>query len=166
MGAVQDTSQPASPDVEPAVMNMRLEVVVIPVSDVDRAKAFYLTMGFRLDADLKVGDDYRIVQFTPPGSACSITFGEGLTSGIPGSVDNLVLVVADVEAARNELTGRGIDVSDVFHDETGVFHHAGTTARRDGPDPQGRSYASFASFNDPDGNAWFLQQITTRLPGR
>ncbi|MDX6421764.1 MAG: hypothetical protein QOG28_6384 [Trebonia sp.] len=147
-------------------MDMRLEVVVLPVSDVDRAKDFYLRLGWRLDADFVDGDDFRVVQLTPPGSPCSIIFGTGITTAAPGSADGLYVVVADIEAARAELIGHGAQVSDVFHDAGGVFHHAGTTSRVPGPDPQRRSYASFASFRDPDGNGWMLQEISTRLPGR
>jgi catechol 2,3-dioxygenase-like lactoylglutathione lyase family enzyme len=145
---------------------MRLEVVVVPVSDVDRAKEFYVRLGWRLDADFVDGDDFRVVQLTPPGSPCSIIFGTGITTAAPGSADGLYLVIDDIEAARAELVGHGAQVSDVFHDAGGVFHHAGTTARVPGPDPERRSYASFASFSDPDGNGWMLQEVTTRLPGR
>lgn len=147
-------------------MEMRLEVVVVPVSDVDRAKEFYVRLGWRLDADFVDGDDFRVVQLTPPGSPCSIIFGTGITTAAPGSADGLYLVIDDIEAARAELVGHGAQVSDVFHDAGGVFHHAGTTARVPGPDPERRSYASFASFSDPDGNGWMLQEVTTRLPGR
>lgn len=147
-------------------MDMRLEVVVLPVSDVDRAKEFYVGLGWRLDADFVDGDDFRVVQLTPPGSPCSIIFGTGITTAAPGSADGLYLVVDDIEAARAELVGHGAQVSDVFHDAGGVFHHAGTTARVPGPDPERRSYASFASLRDPDGNGWMLQELTTRLPGR
>jgi catechol 2,3-dioxygenase-like lactoylglutathione lyase family enzyme len=147
-------------------MDMRLEVVVLPVSDVDRAKDFYLRLGWRLDADFVDGDDFRVVQLTPPGSPCSIIFGTGITTAAPGSADGLYVVVDDIEAARAELIGHGAQVSDVFHDAGGVFHHAGTTSRVPGRDPERRSYASFASFRDPDGNGWMLQEITTRLPGR
>jgi catechol 2,3-dioxygenase-like lactoylglutathione lyase family enzyme len=147
-------------------VDMRLEVVVLPVSDVDRAKDFYLRLGWRLDADFVDGDDFRVVQLTPPGSPCSIIFGTGITTAAPGSADGLYVVVNDIEAARAELIGHGAQVSDVFHDAGGVFHHAGTTSRVPGRDPERRSYASFASFRDPDGNGWMLQEITTRLPGR
>jgi catechol 2,3-dioxygenase-like lactoylglutathione lyase family enzyme len=143
-----------------------LEVVVLPVSDVDRAKQFYEMLGWRLDAEFAAGDGFRVVQLTPPGSPASIIFGTGVTDAAPGSVDSLVLAVDDVIAARAELATRGVDVSEVFHDEGGVFHHAGTTARVSGPDPEGRTYASWATFSDPDGNTWFLQEITSRLPGR
>jgi catechol 2,3-dioxygenase-like lactoylglutathione lyase family enzyme len=147
-------------------MQMQLEVVVVPVSDIDRALRFYRGLGWRLDADFASGDIFRVVQLTPPGSACSIIIGKGVTSSDPGSADSLILVVDDIEAARDELTRRGIEVSDVFHDVSGVFHHAGTEGRVPGADPQGRSYSSFASFSDPDGNSWLLQEIKTRLPGR
>ncbi|HTH87943.1 VOC family protein [Mycobacterium sp.] len=145
---------------------MRLEVVVLPVSDVDRAKEFYERLGWRLDADVVNGDDFRVIQLTPPGSPCSIIFGTGITTAAPGSADGLYLVVDDIEAARAELSEHGVQVSEVFHDAGGVFHHAGTTARLPGPDPDRTSYASFASFSDPDGNGWMLQEVTTRLPGR
>jgi catechol 2,3-dioxygenase-like lactoylglutathione lyase family enzyme len=146
-------------------MDMKLEVVVIPVSDVDRAKDFYTGLGWRIDADFVAGD-FRVVQLTPPGSQCSVIFGSGVTTAAPGSTQGLQLVVTDVEAARSELASHGVDVSEVFHDAGGVFHHAGTQERVSGRDPDGRSYASFVSFNDPDGNTWFVQEITTRLPGR
>ena len=147
-------------------MDMKLEVVLVPVSDVDRAKGFYESLGWRLDADFPISDDFRIVQLTPPGSACSIIFGSGLTTAAPGSLQGLQLVVADIAAARAELAGKGVDVSEVFHDATGVFHHAGTEGRAAGPAPENASYGSFASFSDPDGNGWLLQEVTQRLPGR
>lgn len=147
-------------------MDMKLEVVVVPVSDVDKAKQFYIALGWRQDADFVAGDQFRVVQLTPPGSHCSIIFGTGITSATPGSAQGLHLVVSDIEAARAEVVGQGAEVSEVFHDAGGVFHHAGTDGRVPGPDPDRRSYASFASFNDPDGNGWVLQEITTRLPGR
>jgi catechol 2,3-dioxygenase-like lactoylglutathione lyase family enzyme len=145
---------------------MKLEVVVVPVSDVDRAKRFYQSLGWRLDADFAGEADFRVVQFTPPGSLCSLIFGAGLTSAVPGSADGLQLVVTDIEAARAEVAACGVDVSDVFHDAGGVFHHAGTAGRTPGPAPDHRSYGSFASFSDPDGNTWFIQEVTTRRPGR
>ena len=144
----------------------RLEVVVVPVSDVDRAKEFYRSLGWRLDADLTKDDDYRVVQFTPPGSTCSIIFGKGLTAASPGSFEGLQLTVYDIDKARADLLGRGVDVSESFHDVTGVFHHAGTNGRVDGPAPEHADYGSFAAFSDPDGNGWLLQEIKTRLPGR
>ena len=145
---------------------MKLEVVVLPVSDVDRAKNFYTALGWREDAEFAAGPDFRVVQLTPPGSACSVILGTGVSSAAPGSADGPHLVVDDIEAARAELAGRGVEVSEVFHDAGGVFHHAGTTARVSGPDEQRTSYGSFASFSDPDGNGWILQEVTTRLPGR
>jgi catechol 2,3-dioxygenase-like lactoylglutathione lyase family enzyme len=145
---------------------MTLEVVTVPVSDVDRAKNFYKTLGWRLDADLAVEEDFRVVQLTPPGSPASIIFGTGITSAAPGSVQGLVLVVSDIEAGRAELVERGVAANEVFHDATGVFHHAGTKQQVPGPDPARQSYGSFVSFADPDGNGWLLQEITKRLPGR
>ena len=145
---------------------MALEVVVIPVSDVDRAKRFYGGLGWRLDADVVTGDEFRVVQFTPPGSPCSIIFGTGVTSATPGSAHGLHLIVSDIGAARAELVERGVDVSEPFHDVGGVFHHAGMDGRLGGPHPARRSYASFASFSDPDGNGWVFQEVTARLPGR
>ncbi|MGW3729894.1 VOC family protein [Streptomyces sp. NPDC000851] len=147
-------------------METKLEVVVIPVADVDRAKAFYKALGWREDADFPAGDDFRVVQMTPPGSPCSVIFGTGVSDAAPGSAQGLHLVVSDVEAARAELVERGAEVGEVFHDAGGVFHRAGTDNRVPGPDPERRSYASFASFSDPDGNGWILQEITERLPGR
>ncbi|GLX97813.1 hypothetical protein Hesp01_57630 [Herbidospora sp. NBRC 101105] len=147
-------------------MDMKLEVIVLPVADVDRAKNFYTALGWREDADLATGDDFRVVQFTPPGSPCSIIFGTGVTSAPPGSARGLHLVVDDIEAARSELADRGANPSEVFHDEGGVFHHGGGKARLPGPAPDRASYGSFLSFDDPDGNGWYLQEITTRLPGR
>jgi catechol 2,3-dioxygenase-like lactoylglutathione lyase family enzyme len=145
---------------------MRLEVVVVPVSDVDRAKAFYESLGWRLDADFTGAEGFRVVQVTPPGSACSVIFGDEVTGAAPGTAEGLQLVVNDIDAARADLVQRGVDVSDVFHDAGGVFHHAGNTARAAGPAPEHKSYGSFVSFSDPDGNAWFIQEVTTRLPGR
>jgi len=147
-------------------MDMKLEVVVVPVSDVDRAKGFYESLGWRQDADFSGENGFRVVQLTPPGSACSVIFGSGVTSAAAGSADGLQLVVDDVEAARAELVGLGVEVSEVFHDSGGVFHHAGSQARAPGPAPEHKSYGSFVSFSDPDGNAWFVQEVTTRLPGR
>jgi catechol 2,3-dioxygenase-like lactoylglutathione lyase family enzyme len=147
-------------------VDMRLEVVVVPVSDVDRAKAFYESLGWRLDADVPGDGGFRVVQLTPPGSACSIIFGAEVTAATPGSAEGLHLVVSDIEAAWAELSERGVEVSEIFHDAGGVFHHAGTAARASGPAPDRQSYGSFVSFSDPDGNGWFVQEITTRLPGR
>ncbi len=150
----------------PPAYHLKLEVIVIPVSDVDRAKRFYEGLGWRLDADFATGDGFRVIQFTPPGSPCSVIFGRGVTSAVPGSVQGLHLVVTDIEAACADLARRGAEVSAPFHDAGGVFHRAGTDGRVDGPDPERRSYASFASFSDPDGNGWVLQEVTERLPGR
>lgn len=149
----------------------KFEVVVIPVSDVDRAKDFYGRLGWRLDADFASGDDFRVIQFTPPGSGCSVIFGKNVTAAAPGSAQGLYLIVSDIQAARDELLGRGIAVSDVFHGGASVF--TGTDEpylfgrlRVSGPDPEHRSYRSFASFHDPDGNGWLFQEVTSRLPGR
>jgi catechol 2,3-dioxygenase-like lactoylglutathione lyase family enzyme len=158
------TKTDAALGVEP--IDMKLEVVVLGVSDVDRAKTFYEKLGWRLDADFTTGDDFRVVQLTPHNSETSIIFGKGITSAKPGSVDGLILAVDDIDTARADLIARGVVISEVFHDAGGVFHHAGKNARVSGRDPQGRSYASFASFEDPDGNGWLLQEIRTRLPGR
>ena len=160
-------------DAVPSVgtVDMRLEVVVIPVSDVDRAKSFYSNLGWRLDADFAASDDWRVVQFTPPGSECSVIFGKNVTAAIPGSAQGLYLIVTDIKAARDELLRRGVEISEVFHDAGDV--HAGADEpylfgrlRISGADPEHRSYRSFASFNDPDGNGWLLQEVTARLPGR
>ena len=147
-------------------MNLKLEVIVIPVSNVDRAKAFYEKLGFRLDIDYAPNEEFRVLQFTPPGSEASIIFGKGITAAMSGSPDSLVLAVSDVDAVRDDLIGRGVSVSEVFHYGGGPFNNAGENPRVAGRDPQGRSYYSFASFTDPDGNGWLLQEITTRLPGR
>ena len=150
-----------------ARVDMKLEAVVIPVSDVDRAKEFYGKLGWRLDADFPFENGFRVVQFTPPGSGCSIQFGTNTTSAAPGSARGLYLIVSDIEAARDELVARGVEVSEVFHEGTpgARFHHA-TNGRVSGPAPDRGSYSSFASFSDPDGNGWLLQEVTTRLPGR
>jgi catechol 2,3-dioxygenase-like lactoylglutathione lyase family enzyme len=161
----------ATSEASVARVNMKFEVVVIPVSDVDRAKEFYGRLGWRLDADYASGDDFRVIQFTPPGSGCSIIFGKNVTAAAPGSAQGLYLIVSGIEAARDELLGRGVKISEVFHDAAGVY--TGTDQpylfgrlRVRGRDPEHRSYSSFASFSDPDGNGWLLQEITTRLPGR
>jgi catechol 2,3-dioxygenase-like lactoylglutathione lyase family enzyme len=145
---------------------MKLEVIVLPVADVDRSKDFYKTLGWRLDADFVVSEDFRVVQFTPPGSEASIIFGQGTSAGVPGSVQGLYLIVHDIEAARAELVDRGVEVNEVFHAINGIFPQAGTEGRVPGPDPERRDYASYASFNDPDGNGWVLQEIRVRKPGR
>jgi catechol 2,3-dioxygenase-like lactoylglutathione lyase family enzyme len=160
----------ASVDPKVAAIDMKFEIVVIPVSDVDRAKEFYSKLGWRLDADYAHDDDFRVIQFTPPGSGCSVIFGKNVTAAAPGSSQGLYLILSDIEAARADLLRRGIEVSEVFHSE-GVY--AGTDeaylfgrVRVSGPDPEHRSYRSFASFRDPDGNGWLFQELTTRLPGR
>jgi catechol 2,3-dioxygenase-like lactoylglutathione lyase family enzyme len=142
---------------EAGTIDMKLEVVTLPVSDVDRAKRFYQSLGWRMDADIAVGDAFRVVQLTPTQSACSVAFGKGVTTGEPGSVQRLILAVDDIDAARADFVSRGIEVS-------GLFHLAGGPVP--GPDPEGRSYQTYASFSDPDGNGWLLQEIKTRLPGR
>jgi catechol 2,3-dioxygenase-like lactoylglutathione lyase family enzyme len=151
-------------------VDMKLEVIVIPVSDVDRAKQFYSNLGWRFDAEFVSGDDYRIMQFTPPGSGASVIFGKNITAAAPGSAQGLYLVVSDIEAARADLLGRGIKVSEVFHGDgvsTGADEPYLFGRRRvGGPDPEHRTYRSFASFSDPDGNGWLLQEVTARLPGR
>ncbi len=147
---------------------MKLEVVVLPVADVERAKDYYVRLGWRLDADSTVGDNFRIVQLTPPGSECSIQFGTNMTSAAPGSARGLYLITSDIEDARDELAAGGVEVSEVFHEGTlgARFRPAGTDGRVSGPAPEHGSYGSFASFSDPDGNGWLLQEVTTRLPGR
>jgi len=151
-GTSQSTEEP-----DIGTTDMKLEVVTLPVSDVDRSKSFYQQLGWRLDADIAVGDAFRVVQLTPPRSACSIAFGKGVTTGAPGSVQRLLLAVEDIDTAREELIKRGVDVSEVFHLAGG---------RVPGPDPEGRSYQTYCAFSDPDGNGWLLQEIRTRLPGR
>ncbi|HSF14095.1 MAG TPA: VOC family protein [Vicinamibacteria bacterium] len=149
-------------------VDMKLEAVVIPVSDVDRAKRFYGSVGWRLDADFAFDNGFRVIQVTPPGSGCSVQFGTNVTSAEPGSAEGLYLVVSDIEAAREALVARGAGVSEVFHPETpgAQFQPEGTSGRVPGPAPDHQSYGSFATFRDPDGNAWLLQEIRTRLPGR
>jgi len=153
-----------------AKVDMKFEIVVIPVSDVDRAKEFYTRLGWRLDADFDNGSNFRVVQFTPPGSGCSVIFGKNVTAAAPGSAQGLYLIVSDIEAARAELRRHSIEVSEVFHSE-GVYNGSDEPylfgrSRVSGPDPNHGSYRSFASFHDPDGNGWIFQEITTRLPGR
>ena len=148
-------------------MDMKIEVIVVPVSDVDRAKQFYKSLGWREDADFVGEDDLRLVQMTTPGSACSIHFGTGIGSGTPGSAGNLFLAVDDIEAARAELAGHGVDVGEIVHDAAGALAlRADPRTQAPGLDPGRRSYASYAPFTDPDGNRWLLQELTTRLPGR
>jgi catechol 2,3-dioxygenase-like lactoylglutathione lyase family enzyme len=161
MRTAEKRSEPAVAD----TIEMKLEVIVIPVSDVDRAKRFYGELGWRLDIDYVNGDDYRVVQFTPSGSGCSIIFGKNVTTATPGSMRGLHLVVSDIRAACGELTRRGIEVSEPFHDAGGIFHHAIPKGLVSGPNPQRKSYASYASFSDPDGNGWVFQEVTARLTG-
>jgi catechol 2,3-dioxygenase-like lactoylglutathione lyase family enzyme len=149
-----------------AAVDLKLEVVVIPVADVDRAKRFYEGLGWRLDADFTNGNDWRVVQMTPPGSPCSIMFGKGFTTAAPGSAQGTFLVVDDVDAARADLIAHGVDVSEVFHFEGHLLRAVETGGRVPGPDPNRGSYFSFASFSDPDGNGWLLQEVKTRFPGR
>jgi catechol 2,3-dioxygenase-like lactoylglutathione lyase family enzyme len=146
-------------------VDMKFEVVVIPVSDVDVAKRFYAALGWRLDIDFAASKQYRVVQFTPPGSACSIIFGIGITAAVPGSAQGLYLIVSDIEAARADLIGRGVTVSEPFYDTGGIFHHQNGEGIAGGLHPQRRSYGTYASFSDPDGNGWFFQEVTARLPG-
>ena len=160
------TDTPATQTV--GTVDLKLEAVVIPVSDVDRATAFYGSLGWRLDADFGFDNGFRVVQFTPPGSPASVQFGSNITTAAPGSARGLYLVVSDIEAARDQLAALGVEISEVFHPETpgAQFQTDGTDGRVDGPAPDQASYGSFATFHDPDGNAWLLQEVTTRLPGR
>jgi catechol 2,3-dioxygenase-like lactoylglutathione lyase family enzyme len=162
MSSIDVRSETSARSSETRPINMKLEVVVLPVSDVDQAKRFYESLGWHVDADYVGGDEFRIVQVTPAGSACSIIIGTDVTAAMPGSIDSLVLVVDDVETAREDLVSRGVDVSEVFHDAGGVFHHVGTKDRVPGADPDRRAKRSLASFSDPDGNGWILQEV----PGR
>ena len=159
---------PANDATSDPSVDLKLEAVVIPVSDVDRAKKFYADLGWRLDADFPFDNGFRVVQFTPPGSGCSVQFGTNITSAAPGSARGLYLIVSDIEAARNELVAHSVKVSEVFHPGTpgAQFQPDGTSGRVSGPAPNHASYSSFATFNDPDGNGWLLQEVTTRLPGR
>ena len=171
MSTTEVLSKDATRDASVARIDTKLELVVIPVSDIDRAKEFYSRLGWRLDADYDNGSDFRIIQFTPPGSGCSVIFGRNVTGAEPGSARGLYLIVSDIGAARNDLLRRGVKISEVFHgasdayagpDEPYLFGRI----RVNGPDPEHRSYRSFASFSDPDGNGWLFQEITSRLPGR
>ena len=157
MASTDASSSTSNQMPEAGTVDMKLEVVTLPVSDVDRAKRFYQSLGWRLDADIAVGDAFRVVQLTPTHSACSIAFGKGVTTGEPGSIKRLILAVDDIDAARADLVSRGAEVSELFHLAGGPVP---------GPDPEGRSYQTYASFSDPDGNEWQLQEIRTRLPGR
>ena len=171
MSATEVLTEDATRDASAARIDTKLEIVVIPVSDIDRAKEFYGRLGWRLDADYDNGSDYRVIQFTPPGSGCSVIFGRNVTAAAPGSTQGLYLIVSDIEAARKELLGRGVEISKAFHDAAGVYSgpdqpYLFGRVRVSGADPERRSYRTFASFSDPDGNGWLLQEITTRLPGR
>ena len=161
-------SDEATRDVVAGTVDLKFEAVVIPVADVDRAKAFYAKLGWRLDADFAFDNGFRVVQFTPPGSGCSVQFGADITSAAPGSAQGLYLIVSDIDAARDELAAGGVEVSDVFHPGApgAQFQPGGASGRVPGRSPEGASYGSFADFADPDGNRWLLQEITTRLPGR
>jgi catechol 2,3-dioxygenase-like lactoylglutathione lyase family enzyme len=162
------TTEVPSNDAQRGRIDMKLEVVVIPVSDVDRAKGFYGSLGWRLDADFAFPNGFRVVQFTPPGSGCSVQFGANVTSAAPGSAQGLYLVVSDIEAARDDLVAHGVEASEAFHAETpgAQFQPDGASGRVSGPAPGHATYSSFVTFSDPDGNRWLLQEITTRLPGR
>ena len=162
------TNAVRSYDASVARVDMKFEAVVIPVSDVDRAKEFYKRLGWRLDADFRFDNGFRVVQFTPPGSGCSVQFGANITSALPGSAQGLYLVVSDIEPARDDLVARAVEVSNVFHAGTpgAQFQPDGTPGRVSGPAPDHATYGSFATFRDPDGNGWLLQEITNRLPGR
>jgi catechol 2,3-dioxygenase-like lactoylglutathione lyase family enzyme len=158
-------------DTSLARVDMKLEIVIIPVSDADRSKEFYTKLGWRLDADFASGNDFRVMQFTPPGSGCSVIFGKNVTAAAPGSAQGLYLIVSDIEAARAELLARGVEISEAFHEPGGGYVGADEPylfgrLRVSGADPEHRSYRSFASFRDPDGNGWLFQEVTTRLPGR
>jgi catechol 2,3-dioxygenase-like lactoylglutathione lyase family enzyme len=168
MSSTQMSNEHATRVPSAGMVDTKLEVVVIPVSDVDRAKRFYGSLGWRLDADFAFDNGFRVVQFTPPGSGCSVQFGTNITSAAPGSAQGLYLIVSEIEAARDELGTRGAGISDVFHAGTpgAQFQRDGTSGRVSGPAPDHASYRTFATFSDPDGNSWLLQEIKTRLPGR
>jgi len=168
MSSTQVSNEQAPQIPTAATVDLKFEVVVIPVTDVDRAKRFYGSLGWRLDADFAFDNGFRVVQFTPRGSGCSVQFGTNITSASPGSAQGLYLIVSDIEAARHELVARGAEISEVFHAGTpgAQFQPDGTTGRISGPAPDHASYRSFATFSDPDGNSWLLQEIKTRLPGR
>lgn len=165
MSLAQKVETATTRDPQAESIDTKLEVVVIPVSDVERAKRFYESLGWRLDADFSDGEGWRLIQLTPPGSPCSIMIGQGVTPAAPGSVQGTFLIVNDIDAARGDLVRRGVDVSEVFHFD-GALRFTGTSGRAPGPHPQRGSYSSWLSFSDPDGNGWLLQEVTTRLPGR
>ena len=166
MSSTQTVSEHTTQMPIPGVVDLKLEVLPLPVSDVDRTKRFYEELGWRVDADFASGETWRLVQMTPPGSPCSVMFGKGFTSAAPGSVQGAFLVVDNVDAARTEIMGHGVEVSEVFHFDGNLLTVAGTKGRVTGPDPNRASYFSFASFSDPDGNSWLLQEVKTRFPGR
>jgi len=166
MSTVFEDAETAAGPAEAEMIDMKLEVIVLPVSDVDRAATFYRELGWRVDADIATDNGGRILQFTPPGSPCSILIGTGLTPSAPGTAQFVHLIVSDIEAARAELIGKGVDASEVFHDAAGGYNRFDPAVRASGPDPERRSYASFVTFSDPDGNGWILQEITNRFPGR
>jgi catechol 2,3-dioxygenase-like lactoylglutathione lyase family enzyme len=166
MSGIDVSSESAVGSPLAGIVDLKLEVVNLPVADVDRTKRFYQNLGWRLDGDFAVSEDLRVVHLTPPGSQCSITFGKGVTTAAPGSLQDVMLIVYDVDEAREDLIAHGVDVSEVFHYDGTPFHRAGTEGRVPGPDPEGRSYCTWAAFSDPDGNGWLLQEIKTRLPGR
>jgi len=165
MDIEQTQNASASDGLGALAFDMKLEIAVLPVANADRAKRFYASLGWRLDLDFKRGDDYRVIQFTPPGSGCSVIFGKNITLSAPGSMQGLYLIVSDIEMARKELLRRGVAVGEPFHDAGGVFHHADAAKLVRGLNPRRHSYATFAAFNDPDGNGWLLQEITARLSG-
>jgi catechol 2,3-dioxygenase-like lactoylglutathione lyase family enzyme len=166
MSSIDVRSKISSETPRPGTIDMKLEVVTLPVADVERTKRFYSKLGWRLDGDFTVEGDFRVVQFTPPNSQSSVAFGSRDTTAEPGSTQDLMLIVYDIDEARDDLISRGVEVSEVFHYESRPFHSAGTEARVPGPDPQGRSYFTWASFSDPDGNGYLLQEIKERLSGR
>jgi catechol 2,3-dioxygenase-like lactoylglutathione lyase family enzyme len=166
MSIAEMRREPTIETLRTGTIDMKLEVVVIPVSDVDRAKRFYSDLGRRLDIDYTAGDDYRVIQFTPPGSGCSVIFGKNVTTAAPGSAKGLHLIVSDIQAARDELLRRGVGIGEPFHDAGGIFHHAGAKSlTNQRPKSATKSYASYASFSDPDGNSWMFQEVTARLTG-
>ena len=166
MSTVLEDAETAAGPAEAEMIDMKLEVIVLPVSDVDRSATFYRELGWRVDADIATDNGGRILQFTPPGSPCSILIGTGLTPSAPGTAQFVHLIVSNIEAARAELIGRGVDASEIFHDAAGGYNRFDPAVRASGPDPERRSYASFVTFSDPDGNGWILQEITNRFPGR
>jgi catechol 2,3-dioxygenase-like lactoylglutathione lyase family enzyme len=166
MSSTSSDNQQAPQFPTATAVDLKLEVVPLPVADVDRAKRFYEGLGWRVDADFANGDDWRVVQLTPPGSPCSVMFGKGYTTAVPGSAQGTFLVVDDIAAARAELVERGVDISEVFHFDGNLLRVTGPNGRLPGADPKGSSYFSFASFSDPDGNSWLLQEVKARFPGR